>query len=108
MDQELLNKDNQDTKKYKYRTNRKQLNNLIRDEKILRWIRNENSKNIERITDVIDQLIHKIKVPVRPNRHYQRWGRIITQGKPMRFRLDGRSWPNSTITNGKMITVCPT
>lgn len=106
MDQELVNAD-KESNKYRYQINVKQLNDRIRDEKILRWIRNGNPRKIEQMVSLIQEQIHKLKVPVRPDRHYKRWNRIVSQGKPMRFRLDGRNWPNTVIQNGVLIT-CPT
>lgn len=106
MDKELIDTD-LEVNKYKYQTNWKQLNELIRDEKLLRWIRNENPKRLKIMIELIKILINKIKVPVRPNRHYKRWHRVIKQGKPMRFRLDGRDWPNTRPYNGLMMTVPP-
>ena len=73
----------------------------------LKWIRNENSRKTVKTVDLALKLIYKIKVPVRPGRHYPRWNRIIFQGKPMRFRLDGRDWPNTRSHNGVLITVAP-
>lgn len=106
MDKELIDTD-LEVNKYKYQTNWKQLNELIRDEKLLRWIRNENPERLKIMIELIKILINKIKVPVRPNRHYKRWHRVIKQGKPMRFRLDGRDWPNTRPYNGLMMTVPP-
>ena len=105
MDQELQKIDkeqeeqNFEGNKYEYQ--------LIRDEKLMRWMRNGNPDRIDKMIDLIKLLINKIKVPVRPNRHYKRWGRIIKQGKPMRFRLDGRDWPNTRSNNGVLVTIRP-
>ena len=113
MDQELLKidkeqeKQNSEGNKYEYQINCKQLIKLIRDEKLMRWMRNGNPDRIDKMIDLIKLLINKIKVPVRPNRHYKRWGRIIKQGKPMRFRLDGRDWPNTRSNNGVLVTIRP-
>ena len=52
-------------------------------------------------------MIHKIKVPVRPDRHEKRWGRVVSSGHPTRFRLDGRNWPNTIRTKGRLQTVRP-
>lgn len=106
IDQELA-ANNSEENKYEYQVNCKQLSELIRDEKIMRWMRNNNPDRITRIIDLIKAQINKIKVPVRPDRHYKRWGRVIKQGKPMRFRLDGRDWPNTRPYNGILITISP-
>lgn len=44
-------------------------------------------------------------VPIRPNRHYQRWGRFIKSGFYYRFRLDGRNNPKVKNYHGGLITV---
>ena len=106
MDQELAAL-NSEENKHEYQVNCKQLSELIRDEKIMRWMRNDNPDRITRMIDLIKLQINKIKVPVRPNRHYKRWGRIIKQGKPTRFRIDGRDWPNTRSYNGVLITTSP-
>lgn len=106
LDEELI-EGNRKGNKYSYQINWKQLNELIRDEKFLRWIRNENTQRLGKMINLVKILIHKIKVPVRPNRHYKRWNRVIKQGKPMRFRLDGREWPNTRVYQGALITMPP-
>lgn len=106
MDQEL-ERISSESDKHTYRINVKQLIALIQDERMVRWIRNENSRKTVKTVDLVLKLIHKIKVPVRPGRHYPRWNRIIFQGKTMRFRLDGRDWPNTRSHNGVLITVAP-
>jgi len=70
-------------------------------------MRNENQKKIQKIMELISKIINKIKVTVRPGRHYKRWGRVISQSKPMRFRLDGREWPNTISWNGRLMTIKP-
>lgn len=106
MDQEL-ERISSESDKHKDRINVKQLIALIQDERMVRRIRNENSRKTVKTVDLALKLIHKIKMPVRPGRHYPRWNSIIFQGKPMRFRLDGRDWPNTRSHNGVLITVAP-
>ena len=87
--------------------NIKQLSNLIRDAGIQRWMRNGNQLKLLHIMELIVELKHKIKVPVRPNRHHKRWGRHVSSSHPTRFRLDGRNWPNTVCVNGHLQTSKP-
>lgn len=93
--------------KYSYQVNIVQLANLIRENHLLRWIRTGNHTAIFRTMDVILGLIDKIKVPVRPNRHHQRWGAVISCNHPHRFRLDGRLDPRVRNYHGAMMTIRP-
>ena len=93
--------------KYRFVVNITQLAKLMREYGILRYIRSRNRKSISRIMDLIYEMRHKIKVPVRPNRHNKRWGRIVTTNSPTRFRLDGRNWPKVVNKKGMLMTVKP-
>ena len=93
--------------KYSFVVNITQLAKLMREYGILRYIRSRNRKAISRIMDLIYEMRHKIKVPVRPNRHNKRWGRIVTTNSPTRFRLDGRNWPKVVNKKGTLMTVKP-
>jgi hypothetical protein len=90
-----------------YVVNITQLANMIRDFGIMRFMRSGNRKAISRIMDLVYEMRHKIKVPVRPNRHNKRWGRLVTTNSPTRFRIDGRNWPKVANRNGKLRTVQP-
>ena len=93
--------------KWQYAVNIKQLGNTLRDENLCRYIRSGNYAKIETIFDMVVSLIHKLKVPVRPDRHYKRWGKVVSSGHPTRFRLDGRNWPNTVFVNGHLQTTKP-
>ncbi len=95
------------TNKYTYVTNIVQLSHILRENHMCRWIRSQNVEAIERTVNLILKLLHKLKVPVRPDRHNQRWGRIVTRSNSTRFRLDGRNWPKVAHTNGHLQTVQP-
>lgn len=99
----VINEDN----KYQYSVNIKQLGITLHDGKLCRWIRNHNEDNIVKLFDFIVSQIHKIKVPIRPDRHEKRWGRVVTSSQPMRFRLDGRNWSNTVLVKGHLQTVKP-
>lgn len=95
------------TNKHIYAMNTVQLSQLIRDHHLCRWIRSRNEKAMERLIGHINELKHKIKVPIRPNRHNQRWGRCVKSSNPIRFRLDGRDWPKVARVGGALRTVQP-
>ena len=57
--------------------------------------------------DELWKMIDKMKVPVRPNRHYKRWGRVIVTPSSYRFRLDGRNNSKVRRYNGALMTVAP-
>lgn len=90
-----------------YVANIVQLSKILRYTHLCRYLRNRNIKAIKQILNHIFDLINKIKVPVRPNRHWQRWGRHLSTSKPSRFRLDGRNWPKTSVVSGQLRTVKP-
>ena len=55
----------------------------------------------------IEKILDKIKVPVRPNRHYQRWGRVMISPPSYRFRLDGRNNPKVRRYKSVLMTISP-
>lgn len=60
-----------------------------------------------KILNSIVGILDKIKVPIRPDRHYKRWGRIITSAPSYRFRLDGRNHPKVRRYKGVLMTISP-
>ena len=102
-----LQADNNPKNKYGYTINIAQLAKMIRENNLVRWLRTSNRKAIMRTMDVILGLINKIKVPVRPGRHHQRWGAVVTYNHPHRYRLDGRHDPRVRTYQGCMMTVKP-
>lgn len=103
----LILEDKNKSNIYKYTTNIVQLSKLMSENNLCRWIRSCNGKAIEKLIDLTIILIHKIKIPIRPGRHNQRWGRIVTCSSPIRFRLDGRNWPRTSYSHGKLRTTQP-
>lgn len=99
----VINEDN----KHSYVVNIKQLSITLRDGKLCRWIRKQSKDNIMKLFDYILSQIHKIKVPIRPDRHEKRWGKVLPSSHPTRFRLDGRNWPNTITVKGRLQTVKP-
>ena len=67
---------------------------------------NLKEKIKERIDNIM-KIIDKIKVPVRPNRHYQRWGRVMPSSPSYRFRLDGRNNPKLKKIGSVLMTTFP-
>ena len=107
LNQLLENDDSGRPYKHHFVVNIAQLAKVIRKYGIMRVIRSGNRKAISRIIDLIYEMRYKIKVPVRPNRHNKRWGRLVTTNSPTRFRIDGRNWPKAANRNGKLRTVQP-
>lgn len=101
--EEQVNKDN----KYKYAVNITQLHNILHKEKLLKWMRNNNANRMLLLLENIKDLVNKIKVPIRPNRHCKRWGRHAPSSKPLRYRIDGRNYPNVIYINGHLQTSKP-
>lgn len=90
-----------------YAVNISQLNEHVRKNNLLYLIfQKKKAGIIELIMNVIG-LADKLKVPVRPDRHEMRWGRIVSVSKPARFRIDGRNWPNTIRYKHILITLRP-
>lgn len=104
---EVLALEKDEDHKYTYRANISQLAKMIREFGLCRYLRSTNHKSLCRIIRLIFELRHKIKVPVRDDRHFQRWGRVVTVLAPMRFRLDGRKWPKVIQQKGHLYTKHP-
>lgn len=90
-----------------YVTNIVQLSCFLRANHICRWIRSLNINALERLIRMVLKLVHKIKVPIRADRHNQRWGRWVSSSSPYRFRLDGRNWPKVAYMKGHLQTMKP-
>lgn len=100
VDHILLTRSRAKNNKYIYQVNVKQLANDLRNGGLCRWIRSKNRKALERMIERTIAIVDKIKVPLRPKRHYKRWGRHVSSSRPFRYRLDGRQWPNTVYING--------
>lgn len=107
LNQYLKDDDTGKPREHTYVVNITQLAKMLREYGLLRYIRSGNRKAICKILDLIYKMRHKIKVPVRPDRHNKRWGRIVTTNSPTRFRIDGRSWPKVVNRKGILYTVQP-
>ncbi|MBQ7888569.1 MAG: hypothetical protein IJ356_02290 [Erysipelotrichaceae bacterium] len=104
IDYELKNKI---TEKHKngFRVNQANLYHLMNDN--LPGVIVTESK-LSKLKAVISGIIIATKkkiIPVRPDRHYQRWDRFIKSKFFYRFRLDGRNNPKVKNYKGGLITV---
>lgn len=105
MNQKLTAK--QKKNKYGYCINITQLHNNIRASNILYYMMNSENRIIKKIINEIEVLLDKIKVPIRPDRHNKRWGRVIVGKISYRFTLDGRNHPKLIAHNHVLMTVKP-
>lgn len=92
---------------YAYAVNITQLNDHIRKNNLLYMIFHRRRSGIIGLINDVIGLADKIKVPVRPDRHEMRWGKVISVSKPTRFRIDGRNWPNTIRFKHRLMTVRP-
>lgn len=107
MDDYLIEDAIQNNNQYIYQTNIAQLSKMLTEGGVCRWIRSQNNQAIDNLLETIYLHLHKIKVPIRKNRHFKRWGRHISRSHPFRYRLDGRQWPNVVYVNGHLQTIRP-
>ena len=84
-----------------------QLHVIVHEINFLNCMMYNLKEKIKEKIDNIMKIIDKIKVPVRPNRHYQRWGRVMTSASSYRFRLDGRNNPKLKKIGSVLMTTFP-
>lgn len=96
--------------KYEYIPNMKYLCDMMRlEHKFLHYLSQISSVDSE-IAYYIETLIEECSknlVPIRPGRHYKRWGRWMSSMPDWKFRVDGRRNPlikKCFTTNGYMTT----
>lgn len=94
-------------KKKKYVTNITQLRKKVIKKKILFLMYKGRFQDIRLKIISIVAKINRLKVPVRLNRHYKRWGKIVSSPPSYRFRLDGRNNPKVTRYKGVLVTIAP-
>lgn len=90
-----------------YVVNIAQLHEIIHDVNILFSMINGKKRQLKKKIEQIEKILDKIKVPVRPNRHYQRWGRVMISPPSYRFRLDGRNNPKVRRYKSVLMTISP-
>jgi hypothetical protein len=93
--------------RHAYKINLSQLQKTLRDNGLLGAVFSRKRKRIEEIIMSTFSIIHKIKVPIRPNRHFKRWGRVLTTPPGYRFRIDGRNYPKVKRFKGCLMTTAP-
>ena len=91
----------------KYVVNITQLHVIVHEIIFLNCMMYNLKEKIKERIDNIMKIIDKIKVPVRPNRHYQRWGRVMPSSPSYRFRLDGRNNPKLKKIGSVLMTTFP-
>lgn len=93
--------------KYHYVVNITQLHEIIRDGNLLKCLFRKQKISLKKLIKSIIKNLSKIKVPIRPDRHCKRWGRIYIGTICYRFRLDGRNFPKVKAHKGVLLTVAP-
>lgn len=100
----LVKYDGEDTY---YKVNISQLINLISESNLFGAIYyRKKALILKKVKQIVNEAV-RLKVPIRPNRHNQRWGRIVISGYYYRFSLDGRNFPKIKTIKGVMRTVAP-
>ena len=84
-----------------------QLHVIVHEINFLNCMMYNLKEKIKEKIDNIMKIIDKIKVPVRPNRHYQRWGRVMPSASSYRVRLDGRNNPKLKKIGSVLMTAFP-
>lgn len=84
-----------------------QLHVIVHEINFLNCMMYNLKEKIKEKIDNIMKIIDKIKVPVRPNRHYQLWGRVMPSASSYRFRLDGRNNPKLKKIGSVLMTAFP-
>lgn len=96
-----------DENQYLYNINIVQLHEMIKESNIMESMIKKKKYTVQKKLREISSLIDKIKVPIRENRHNERWGKIVVSGFPYRFTLDGRNYPKLIRYKGTLMTKRP-
>ena len=100
--------DNVTIHEYKYSAvNITQMINCIYENNILKSLYEGDKRKLAKKIYQILKACEKMKVPIRENRHYERWGRVVPSGYYYRFSLDGRNFPKCKTIKGVMRTTRP-
>lgn len=84
-----------------------QLINCFYENNILSVLYEGTERMIMKKLYQIFKVCEKLKVPIRENRHNDRWGRVVPSGFYYRFTLDGRNHPKLKTVKGIMRTTNP-
>ena len=90
-----------------YVVNIHQLINCVTENGIMENMFNKTKRKLAEKIDHIAEACIKMKVPIRPDRHNERWGRVVPSGYYYRFSLDGRNFPKLKTVKGVMRTTKP-
>ena len=88
-----------------FRVNQDNLCHLVNDNLLEVILSKSKFSKLKNCIENIKIAAQKKIIPVRPDRHYQRWGRFIRTGFFYRFRLDGRNNPKVKNYKGRLLTV---
>ncbi len=95
--------------KYKYQISAKNLIQELYSKRIVKCL-----VAAECIRELVSELskhliesINQLKVPIREDRHYKRWGKAVTASYKYKFKIDGRNHPKVAIVGGVLRTVKP-
>lgn len=105
-----MNKKLEDSHKSKdtqFCVNITQLHEVIRNTNMFYLMKNKKTKTIKEMIKETVKILDKIKVPIRPDRHNKRWGRVVIGKVKYRFTLDGRNFPKLRAYNHILMTVKP-
>lgn len=89
-----------------FKVNLDNLLSLLMGSQILKLLyeRVKKTKLLDELTYLIETVIKK-NVPIRPDRHEQRWGRFMASPPNYRFRTDGRNNPKLRHYRGGLMTM---
>lgn len=86
----MISKAEGNADKYQYEVNTQQMIDVLRKQGILDGILNGRKRKIRNAITTVIELLNKIKVPIRPDRHYPRWNKYVVSPPKNRYRIDGR------------------
>ena len=86
----LISKSEGNADKYQYEVNTQQMIDVLRKQGILDGILNGRKRKIRDAITTVIELLNKIKVPIRRDRHYPRWNKYVVSPPKNRYRIDGR------------------
>jgi len=92
---------------YGFKTKFCNLKDFFYESKLLYFIYYDTLPGLSHIVKVITENSKKRIVPIRPDRHYKRYGRFLKSPPNYRFSKDGRNQPKTRKVQGGLATVRP-
>lgn len=92
---------------YEPQVNSKQMGVKLHAENLVGKMYKGDEDGLKKIILDINVVLNQYKVPIRPGRSYNRWGRRVLSSRQCRFRLDGRNEPKVALASGVLRTVRP-